>query len=91
MGLATLYDSSGKAITSDANNPMPELLASSELSKAKIQPYKIKAMKINGAPNNNGIINGKYFFSESFCQTNGLDPQVYAQVDQGARLAGLQT
>ena len=64
---------------------------SSELSKAKIQPYKIKAMKINGAPNNNGIINGKYFFSESFCQTNGLDPQVYAQVDQGARLAGLQT
>lgn len=89
-GLATIYDSSGKAITSDANNPMPELLASSELSKAKIQPYKIKAMKINGAPNNNGIINGKYFFSESFCQTNGLDPQVYAQVDQGARLAGLQ-
>lgn len=88
-GLATIYDSSGKAITSDANNPMPELLASSELSKAKIQPYKIKAMKINGAPNNNGIINGKYFFSESFCQTNGLDPQVYAQVDQGARLAGL--
>lgn len=74
MNLGTLYGSEG-AIKSPS--PMPTTVNSAQLNSINVQTNKIKALTINGAQNN--IVNGLFFFSASFCTTNGLDPAIYGQ------------